>query len=262
MKQHRLKVMALATALATGAMGAVTVQAGSVKDVLKEGEEKVASSAASQKRIDKIAEQTSNIAVDFDTVNKQIESTRLYNETLELQIAHQERQMANIRKNIDNVQETQREMPPLTIRMVDAIENYIQLDMPFDLDQRRKQVEDLRNDVGRADMTVAEKFRRVLEVYKYELEYGAVGSLATYSQEIEVNGVVKQVDILRLGRVALCYQTKDKEHTGVWDQDNRQWVELDAGTYRSAIANAIRIAKKTATRDILTLPVKAPEVAQ
>lgn len=262
MKQHRLKVMALATALATGAMGAVTVQAGSVKDVLKEGEEKVASSAASQKRIDKIAEQTSNIAVDFDTVNKEIESIRLYNETMELRIAHQERQMASIRKNIDNVQETQREMPPLTIRMVDAIENYIQLDMPFDLDQRRKQVEDLRNDIGRADMTVAEKFRRVLEVYKYELEYGAVGSLDTYSQEIEVNGVVKQVDILRLGRVALCYQTKDKEHTGVWDQDNRQWIELDAGTYRSAIANAIRIAKKTATRDILTLPVKAPEVAQ
>ncbi|WIO74451.1 DUF3450 domain-containing protein [Porticoccaceae bacterium LTM1] len=262
MKQHRLKVMALATALATGAMGAVTVQAGSVKDVLKEGKEKVASSAASQKRIDKIAEQTDNIAVDFDTVNKQIESTRLYNETLELQIAHQERQMANIRKNIDNVQETQREMPPLTIRMVDAVENYIQLDLPFRLDERRNAVEQLRNDIGRSDMTVAEKFRRVLEVYKYELEYGAVGSLDTYSQEIEIDGVVKQVDILRLGRVALCYQTKDKEHTGVWDQDNRQWVELDAGTYRSAVANAIRIAKKTATRDILTLPVKAPEVAQ
>ncbi len=259
MKQHRFKLMALTTLLSTGMLlGAAGAQANAdVDDVLKAGKEKVTSAKASQKRIDKIADETYDLLTDYKTVSKQIENLRIYNEQLDRQIAHQERGIGELEESIANVQDTERQIPPLTIRMIDALEQFIALDMPFSMDERKDRVEKLRNNVSRSDLTSAEKFRQVLEAYTIELGYGQ--KIETYRDQIEIDGQVQEVNVLRIGRIALTYQTKDKGKTGVWDQDARQWMDLNSGTYRSAISNAIRIAKKQASQDILTLPIKAPE---
>ncbi len=69
-------------------------------------------------------------------------------------------------------------------------------------------------------------------------------------------------NIFRVGRIALLYQTTDAEQSGVWNQKDRTWAELDPGEYRGAILQGIRIAKKQASIGILTLPIYAPEVAK
>ncbi|HAG73053.1 MAG TPA: hypothetical protein DCL66_12695, partial [Gammaproteobacteria bacterium] len=60
----------------------------------------------------------------------------------------------------------------------------------------------------------------------------------------------------------LMYQTTDHQVTGAWDNVARQWVELPAGDYRSAIQKAIRIAQNLDAPDIINLPVIAPEAAR
>lgn len=259
MKQHRFKLMALTALLSTGMLlGATGAHAATdVDDVLKSGKDKVAQAKASQKRIDKVADETFDLLSEYKVVNKQIENLRIYNEQLERQVKHQEAAMAELTESIANVQDTERQIPPLTIRMIDALEQFIALDMPFSMDERKSRVEKLRDNIGRSDLSVAEKFRQALEAYTIELGYGQ--KLETYKDQIEIDGQVQEVNILRVGRIALVYQTTDKSRAGVWDQDARQWVELDSGDYRSAITNAIRIAKKQASQDILILPIKAPE---
>jgi hypothetical protein len=37
---------------------------------------------------------------------------------------------------------------------------------------------------------------------------------------------------------------------------------VDSGLYKAAISKGIRIALNQATKDVMTLPVQAPEVAQ
>jgi hypothetical protein len=118
----------------------------------------------------------------------------------------------------------------------------------------------LRNNQERADISVAEKFRQVLEAYKIESEYGR--KIDTYKDTLTVGGQEREVNVLRVGRIALMYQTTDTELSGAWDQRAQAWTELDSGEYRSAILKGIRIAKKQASIDVLKLPILAPEAAQ
>jgi hypothetical protein len=55
-----------------------------------------------------------------------------------------------------------------------------------------------------ADVTNAEKFRRLIEAYQIENNYG--NTIEAYRANIELNGVISSVDFLRLGRIALYYQ--------------------------------------------------------
>jgi hypothetical protein len=144
--------------------------------------------------------------------------------------------------------------------MLDGLEQFVALDVPFHMDERRDRLDMLRNNQERADISVAEKFRQVLEAYKIEAEYGR--KLDTYRDTLNVGGQEREVNILRVGRIALMYQTTDTELSGAWDQRQRAWVELNSGEYRSAILKGIRIAKKQATIDIMNLPILAPEAAQ
>ena len=118
-------------------------------------------------------------------------------------------------------------------------------------------LEFLRDNVDRSDMTVAEKFRQVLEAYNIELQYGR--GVETYSDTIEINGVVRDVDFLRVGRVSLVYQTTDGKESGVWNVSTQSWDPLASGDYATAIRKGVRIAKKQATIELLNMPVAAPE---
>ena len=97
-------------------------------------------------------------------------------------------------------------------------------------------------------------------IYQTEATYGRTNE--TYPDVIEIEGVERDVNIVRIGRVALMYQTTDRRVTGAWDNSARQWVELPAGEYRTAVQRAIRVASNVDAPSIIALPVLAPEVAQ
>jgi hypothetical protein len=55
----------------------------------------------------------------------------------------------------------------------------------------------------------------------------------------------------------LVFQTPDGVVSGVWDKKASNWAVLD-DSYSSGIRDAVRMARKTATADIVRLPVAAP----
>ena len=97
----------------------------------------------------------------------------------------------------------------------------------------------------------------MLELYSIELQYGR--GIESYSDSIDLNGAEREVDILRIGRVALVYQSTDGAETGAWNRETQSWEELSAGDYASAVRKGVRIAKKQATIELLNMPVSAPE---
>ena len=48
------------------------------------------------------------------------------------------------------------------IRMIDGVEQFVELDLPFLLKERRARVSRLRDMMDRADVAVSEKFSQVL----------------------------------------------------------------------------------------------------
>ena len=257
MTTHRLKSVLMASLVVSSAFCTVATQANTLEAILNVGEEKTAAAKQSQAKIDRLAEEARDLLSDYKTVIKQVDGLKVYNARLQRQITNQERRIADIDESISEVTVIQRQMMPLVIRMIDGLEQFIQLDVPFELDERMARLEFLRDNVDRSDITVAEKFRQVLEAYNIELQYGR--GVETYSDTIEINGVVRDVDFLRVGRVSLVYQTTDGKESGVWNVSTQSWDPLPSGDYATAIRKGVRIAKKQATIELLNMPVAAPE---
>lgn len=257
MKNHRLKVMAMSAVLSTG-LFAGAASAAEVDTVLKAGAEKVEAAKASQQRVSTIADETYDLLQEFKKVNKQIEGLRVYNAQLDRQIANQEQDMADLTESIENATLMERQIVPLTVQMLDALERFVELDAPFQRERRLNSIEQVRNNLDSSRFSSAEKFRQVLELYDIESEYGR--TTAHWTGMVEINGTERQVNFFRVGRVALMYQTPNQDVTGVWDNNNGTWEQVNG--YRSAVATGLRIARQQAAIDILTLPIPAPEAVQ
>ena len=254
MTTTRLKSLLLAMCVGGSASLAV---AQSIDPIVEVGKQRAVAAKASQAKIDRLADEAASLLSDYKTVMKQVDGLKVYNARLERQIANQEKRITDIDASISEASVIQRQIPPLVTRMLDGLEQFIQLDMPFDLDTRLGNIEAVRANMDRSDVTSAEAYRQVLELYSIELQYGR--GIESYSDSINLNGAEREVDILRIGRVALVYQSTDGAETGAWNRETQSWEELAAGDYASAVRKGVRIAKKQATIELLNMPVSAPE---
>ena len=143
-------------------------------------------------------------------------------------------------------------------RMLDTLEQFVSLDVPFLLDERTKRVSTLKDMMSRADVTISEKYRRIVEAYQVEMDYGR--TIEAYEAKLGSEADARTVQFLRVGRVALMYQTLDGSETGYWDQDARQWVVNN--DYRRSFEHAVAVAKKQSAPDLIRVPVPAPKESQ
>ncbi|MGI9273782.1 MAG: DUF3450 domain-containing protein [Endozoicomonas sp.] len=261
MNLHRLKAIPVILALSIGSLsGTAIAKTEQVDSILAVGNSKAQAAKKSQGKIDGIVSQTDSLLQDYKTVSKQIDGLNVYNARLQRQVDDQLRRLNDIDTSIEQVTVIQRQIMPLVVKMIDGLEQFVSLDVPFLKEERDERIAFLRANVDRSDLTTAEKFRQVLEAYKIENEYGR--KIDTYDGTVDIDGAEREVKFFRVGRIALLYQTTDTEISGVWDQENRQWQKLGNSEYRSAIQKGLRIARKQASIDILKLPVSAPEAVQ
>ncbi len=141
--------------------------------------------------------------------------------------------------------------------MLESLDQFIKLDIPFLLNERIERVTRLKAMMERPDVTVTEKFRRILEAFQIEIDYGK--TIKAYRGTLEINETVRDVEFLRVGRVAYLYQTINAQQTGVWDKKNKSWIELPSAKYRIPVTKAIRIAKQQIAPDLLILPIDSAE---
>jgi hypothetical protein len=210
---------------------------------------------ASQKRIDEISNETETLFSRYSNSLRQIDSIRVYNRQMQDLVDSQEAELASLRDQLDRVELVGRSVTPLMLRMIDAIEAFVDLDIPFLIDERTGRVAELHQMMARADVTNAEKYRRIMEAYQIENEFGR--TIEAYRGTLDLDGREVTVDFLRFGRIALVYQSLDESESGVWNQATRAWEPLDSG-YRSSIRKGLRIARKQAAPDLIRLPLPVP----
>ena len=214
---------------------------------------------ASQRRIDELSEQTRDLLTQYKQIMKIVDGLRVYNEQQERLIRVQEKELRELEESIDNVTVIERQIGPLIERMIDNLAKFVELDVPFLAQERADRIVFLKDTFDRADVSVAEKFSQVLQAYQVENSYGS--TLDVYTEIIPIDGIDRQVEMLKWGRVALVFQTLDGETTGVWDKKANGWQIL-GDEFRLGVRNGFRIAKKTQTADFVHLPIPAAEVQQ
>lgn len=226
-----------------------------VDQVMNEGMERIAEGRAVQEHIDDIAEQNEELLRDYRQLTQIIGGLKIYNDLLQRQVDAQEMEISELRQATTEVTLFERQIVPIMFRMIDALEEFVRLDVPFLPEERQARIVNLREMMERVDVSSVEKFRRVLEAYQVESEYGR--TIEAYRGRIDIAGNLHEVDFLRVGRIALLYQNSSGIYTGVWDQEARQWRQLVESHYRREIARGLRIARKQAAPDILVLPIPA-----
>lgn len=212
--------------------------------------------ATSQKKIDSIADEAERMLTDYKLTMRQYDALSGYNNQVQKIVDGQEEELASLESQLTQIDTTNQGMIPLLGRMLDTLEKFIQLDVPFLPKERAKRIADLKELRDRADVTISEKYRRIMEAYQVEMEYGR--TIESYADDLEIDGKTRSVAFLRIGRVALMYQTLDKKETAVWDQEKKQW-EVLSEEYRKPVSEGLKIALKQAPPNLIKLPIHAPE---
>lgn len=237
----------------------VTVGAQSVDSVLVAAVQKNQAGAQSQKRIDQTTEQTQDLVQQYKVLVKELDGLNVYNQLLAKQVENQQVEMEGLDNAIDQVTVIERQIMPLMVRMIGGLERFVALDVPFLPEERKKRLDFLNSLLERSDVTVAEKFRRVMEAYQIESDYGR--NIEAYRGTLDLEGQQWEVDFLRIGRVALIYQTLDGGKTGAWNNETRAWEDVP-GSFNTPVREGLRIARKQKAPDMLMLPLAAPEDSQ
>lgn len=246
-------IVALALAVATPVNGE------SLGRVLNEQAAADTDARAAQAKIDGLGDETQDMAARYRDALAVAASMKKYSDQLAVQIESQTARLGDIKTQLADIEVTQRDVLPLMGRMIDTLDRFVSLDVPFLIEERQKRVATLKQLIGRADVSTSEKYRRVLEAYQIEMEYGR--TLDAYAGKLGDGDAARTVQFVRLGRVALMYQTLDGEETGYWDANQKKWV-VD-NSYSRDLKRTLSVAKKEGAPDLVMVPIAAPvEVKQ
>lgn len=211
--------------------------------------------ADSQAKIDKVSIQTRDLLEDYRKLKDSAEYEAAYTRELELLDAAQQEQIRALQDQITQAGITRQRIVPLMRSMVDSLEQFVVLDLPFQQEARVGSVLQLKQRLNQADLSVSARFRLLLEAYQLEQDYG--GTIEAWRGPLTSDGQELSVEYLRIGRVALYYQTLDGAASGYWDNKAQRWEQLDPVHNRKLI-QAMRVAKNLTAPQLLQLPLRAP----
>ena len=211
-----------------------------------------------QRRIDSLADETQALVSEYRLKLQALDRVRRYNGNLERTIGDQELQVASLERQINEFGAFERGIVPLMLDMIDDLAEFIELDVPFLLPERRARVDRLRNVMDRGDVSVSEKYRQIMNAYMVEVAFGR--TIEAYTGVIETgqgsDAQERNVEFFRLGRVLLAYQSPNRELAGYWDSHQQSWQPLE-GRFSRSLNIGLAIARKQAAPEVLILPMAA-----
>jgi hypothetical protein len=222
--------------------------------VMEEQKAADAEAQASQERIDELDDETETMVARYRQLLSEKASFDAYSEQLAVQVQSQVEEIERTHRELSEIETTTRGVLPMMENMIATLRQFVALDVPFLEGERTRRVATLEALMSRSDVSVSEKYRRIVEAYLVEMEYGR--TIEAYEGRLGGDDE-RTVQFLRVGRVSLLYQTLDARETGYWDAEEKSWVVDDH--YRHAFAEGVRVAKKLGAPDIMIAPVRAPQ---
>lgn len=234
---------------------AMPTVAATIDTAIDKGVERAATAQQSQAKIDSMDDAIRDAEREYRGLVKEVDGLTIYVQQLDKQLVDQRQELASVENSIHQVALIERQITPLMLKMVDGIAAFVEADIPFQKEERLARVKSLQSIMGRSDVEVAEKYRQVMDAYQDEMAYGR--TIKTYRDTLKVDNADKEVDFLRVGRIALMYQSLDGESIGVWDNASRSFQPL-ADEYKGKLMMALRIAREQAAPDLIKVPVASP----
>jgi hypothetical protein len=232
-----------------------SVFAQSVDQVLQADQRRLNLAQQSQERINSVVGATRSLEDQYRAINKEIDGLKVYNRLMTAQVEGQQSDLEDIGLSMDQVDVINRQIFPLMERMIDGLDQSIKVDVPFLMEERTKRINDMKDLMSRSDVSVAEKFRKVMEAYQIENDYGS--TIEDYKQSLTIDDATRAFNMLRIGRVGLYFQSDDTRVTGRWNNSTRSW-EID-NSARNEVRKGLRVARQLIAPELINIPVAAAE---
>ena len=216
--------------------------------------------ASSQTKINTLADQAADAAFEYRNTLGRVDTLETFNTQLRRQVKSQNESISNMANEMESIDETEKGVLPLMDEMIKTLEQFVELDIPFSLDKRTQRVAELNTMMDNADISVSEKYRKILEAYRIEMDYGNVMQATTGSIERD-DGQTVDVDFLRVGRTAYIYLSKDRKSGRYWSKADKQWVDLPE-QYIAEVDKAMKMTSNIVPIDMFKIPVAVAEAAQ
>ncbi|TGY88512.1 DUF3450 domain-containing protein [Marinicauda algicola] len=218
--------------------------------------------AQAQEQIDEVADQADDLERQYLALRQQIEDQEVFVQQQEVFLQSQQVEISELQRQLERVDTLEAEVTPMLLEMTVALEDFIAQDLPFQMQLRQSRLDNIRNLLGDATVSVAETYRVILNAYEIESSYGR--SLRVYSDVVELDGVPQDVKFLQLGRVALIRVFQSGDRAGemeIMTKDNQEWRALP-GSFAQNVQRAIRIGEEVTTPEVFIAPLPGPERAQ
>lgn len=206
----------------------------------------------SQEKVATLDDASASLYEQYRTLIQEQERVRAYNEQMTRMVESQEREMGVLDEQIEEIDHTAQALMPLMQRMIATLDEFVGLDTPFLMQERRTRVEGLRSMMDEASISMSEKYRKVMEAYMSENEYAR--TVEVYREALSLDGETKTVDMLRIGRLSLYYRSIDGAQSGIYNPATKRFEPLSSD-YAGPLKSAMLIAKKQAAPDLMRLPI-------
>lgn len=207
--------------------------------------------AISQEKIDVLSAQQREAFQSYREQLREIKTLKTYNDQLRNVISTQKEEMHDLNLQIVEIAVTQQRIMPLMQKMITSLNTFTKQDIPFLQKEREARGKKLQGLLAKANLTVSQKYRAIVEAYSIEMEFGR--TVEAYEAPL---GDKQSVDYLRIGRTALYYVTHDEKQLGIYNPNTQKFEPLE-GRYLREIKKGLKIARKQLAPELLRLPVIA-----
>ncbi|USD38832.1 DUF3450 domain-containing protein [Ferrimonas sp. SCSIO 43195] len=215
---------------------------------------------ATQQQVERLADDTLEMRTETERLAQELENLQVYHDHLQALVQDQQRELTDKQAQIDGIDTTRTGLVPLMYQMLTDLELRIADDLPIKVALRQQRLAELRALMSRADVADAEKFRRLLEAYQIELEYGR--KVAVYRDSISFNGEgPREVELLHLGRLTLLARNLDGSLYWRWHPQQRRWQVIEDHPL-SELEQAYRVAGGQQVPQLMSVPVFVGEEQQ
>jgi hypothetical protein len=199
---------------------------------------------------------TQKLLAEFQALNKELDQLKINQAHLQQTQIQQSLSLQSLTKQLNAVAATEKSIIPHLLSMIDWLDNFIVEDIPFHSKERQQRISYLKTSIIDPKTTLPERYRRVLEAYQIESEYGY--TIETYPQTISLSNTPLHVKLLRIGRIGLYFQSEDGQLSGYWDHKKGAWHNASTDpsiNIQDEIKQGLLIAQKQRPHSLLSLPV-------
>jgi hypothetical protein len=156
------------------------------------------------------------------------------------------------KKELSDIEQISHDLQPYLTETIEGLKQDMTEGLPFLTVERRERMDRLSALMADPEISISEKYRKVMEAMLIEADYGYTTEVT--QEMIAINNEKVFADSWRRGRLNLFFIRPDGNACGFYNMAEKRWIELPPD-HLNALKTATEISARRQTATLLDLPI-------